>query len=368
MLNKNVFLVIQHLDVGGADKRIIENWLFLREKGFTHVKLVINKILYSKLLKVSEFSGVLKKHQCAIVFLDWRGGTTVKLRRLIVQFMKENDGSVFHFILFQPFLFPGFFSGNSIIYTYPMTSLSQLNWKGMLSVFFSVLVSKKVDVLNPNVASFLKKIFFWKRRSITITPGSSVNTDYYTSVPFKDKKNWVVFLGRFENMKQIIKLMHEIPKVNFYLQEKGIVDCEFKIIGRGTLEYEVKRLASDFKNIPVEVYSTYDPVETLRYSKVFLSLQKYSNYPSKSLLEAISCGNLPVVTDVGETRLIAKEEFSSYIPESFSWEDLSGEVYSILALTEEEYSDKATVGISYVKSKFSLEISSSYFSTLYIGC
>jgi glycosyltransferase involved in cell wall biosynthesis len=54
--------------------------------------------------------------------------------------------------------------------------------------------------------------------------------------------------------------------------------------------------------------------DLLSRSKIFLSIQKWNNYPYQTLLEAMSCECAIIATDVGETRKIVDDECAVLIP------------------------------------------------------
>jgi len=100
---------------------------------------------------------------------------------------------------------------------------------------------------------------------------------------------------------------------------------------------------------------------------VFFSLQMRNNYPSKSLLEGIAAGNIPLVTDVGTTRLIARPEFSYYVPENFSADDIAGELLQILSLDETTLQEKMTAARTFISNNFTIQTSAAYYINLYKG-
>jgi glycosyltransferase involved in cell wall biosynthesis len=84
------------------------------------------------------------------------------------------------------------------------------------------------------------------------------------------------------------------------------------ICGNGPLASKVKRLK--LNNIKL-IYLGYvkDMKDVLLASKVALSLQKYENYPSQFLLEALAANCNIISTDVGDTRLLLNENISTLI-------------------------------------------------------
>ena len=84
------------------------------------------------------------------------------------------------------------------------------------------------------------------------------------------------------------------------------------ICGNGPLAFKVTSLK--LNNIKL-IYLGYvkDMKDVLLASKVALSLQKYENYPSQFLLEALAANCDIVSTDVGDTRLLLNENIATLI-------------------------------------------------------
>ena len=116
-----------------------------------------------------------------------------------------------------------------------------------------------------------------------------------------------------------------------------------------------------YNGLPIEIKFTSNPEEILNKSKVFISTQLFNNYPSRSLVEALAAGNLPVVTDNGQTRWIAKENFSYYVKEDFSETDIADAVYEIMKLDNNAFIEKANIARVFVTTNHTLKKMSNYF-------
>jgi hypothetical protein len=99
------------------------------------------------------------------------------------------------------------------------------------------------------------------------------------------------------------------------------------------------------------LFFTNNPHEILLTSKIVLAIQPRNNYPSKSLLEGMVCGNVPIVTDVGTSYKIANSSFSCYLQPRFSKKELAQNIYKILSLNEVVYG-KSECGNSFGKENF----------------
>jgi len=135
-------------------------------------------------------------------------------------------------------------------------------------------------------------------------------TDLTLCQPAPHKKRWVVFLGRFVEIKNPLLLAQAIPKVI-----TQVSDVHFYFLGEGYLQPQLEQLVQD---LGIANYVTIrfepNPTEVLNQSSIFVSLQAEENYPSQSLLEAMACGNAIVATDVGETWRLVDEANGFRIP------------------------------------------------------
>jgi glycosyltransferase involved in cell wall biosynthesis len=130
---------------------------------------------------------------------------------------------------------------------------------------------------------------------ISISPCSFTNVAQCQ--PAAVKEPWVVFLGRFVDIKNPLLLVEAMPKVI-----RVHPDVHFYFLGAGYLQAKIENSLNSFEvaaNATVQFEP--NPTQILNRSSIFVSLQSEENYPSQSLLEAMACGNAVVATDVGET-------------------------------------------------------------------
>lgn len=363
---KTIYIILPTITIGGAEKRFTQLWLAFQDNGYKNVKLTLSKLLLNQLVEIKEFENI-NKYKQNIEILDWNGGSYMSFVKYINQWIYVKNNCVIHFILSFPIIYK--VKNIDIIYTYPGSNLTDSNIKGMMSNFYGFLFADKIDILNPNIAQRVKNIFFWKTKKIFTTPGSVIDLTFYEPAPIDLKKNWLVFSGRFVEIKQVLKLLYMIPMIHNTLIKNGINNIRFYFLGEGEYENEmrsyIKSNSDLFRKIDIKIEFHSNPQEILKYSKIFFSLQKYSNYPSKSLLEAIACGNLPIVTDIGETRKIANEKFSYYVPEDFQFEHLIEKCLQIFMLSSDEFNKRICFGREFLNDRFSVNNSTEYFKNIY---
>jgi len=137
---------------------------------------------------------------------------------------------------------------------------------------------------------------------------SFVETDEY--VPATNRQDWVVFAGRMVAMKNPLLFIEAIPDI---LRKTQV--GKFFMLGTGPLDHKIQQRLSELGiGDKVELGFRSDIHTILSSSLIFVSLQSDENYPSRALMEAMSCGNAVVATDVGYTHLLVNEYTGIRIP------------------------------------------------------
>jgi glycosyltransferase involved in cell wall biosynthesis len=151
-----------------------------------------------------------------------------------------------------------------------------------------------VDAVSPTVKKNLIGQGVWAEK-IRVAPCTF--TDYERFAPALKKQNWVVFAGRFIELKNPLLFVQAIPQVL-----NAHPEVQFLMFGAGPLQYPIKQTVARL-GVGDVISVRYEPdlAFFLAQSKVFVSIQKDENYSSQSLLEAMACENAVVASDVGET-------------------------------------------------------------------
>ncbi|MEP7163358.1 MAG: glycosyltransferase [Ferruginibacter sp.] len=367
---RSVYYIIPTTGIGGAEKRFIELWCYLQKnKDPFDFHLVISEQLYEALKAIPELHKVLQPWANKIITynIDMKGSilqSQKELYRFVCRQTTPND--ILHFILsFPTFIFP--LKHKRTIYSLTESSLKNVNIKGRLLYLLNVLRAKYIDILDPVVHKKAWQYFFFKKNNILLTPGSFVDTTVFKPVNDQQKENWFVFLGRFFFVKQVVVLLKTLPEVCKRLDDSGIKNYKFIFLGFGQQEHEINSIMAlpEYRELPIEIKMTNDPEEILAKSKIIFSLQLHNNYPSKSLLEGMAAGNIPLVTDVGTTRSIASPEFSYYVPEHFSANDITIQLTMILSLDERSMQFKMKAARDFVTENFNIKTSAVHYINLY---
>lgn len=226
---------------------------------------------------------------------------------------------------------------------------------------FNVNISSKLDCLYPSSVEILKQHF--PKKVITSTPCSLPDLDDYLDRSANVKKeNTIVFASRLVPDKNPMMLVEAADSLCNLLREN-----EYKVLicGLGSLDNEILSYISS-RNIGdvVEYIGKQRTIEVFPKAKCFCSLQKNENYPSQSLLEAISSGCICIVTDVGNTREIVKPTFGYYIASDSS--SLAHAICEIVNLKQYDSEIMCTKAREFAKENFRPDDAISHYERICI--
>lgn len=188
-----------------------------------------------------------------------------------------------------------------------------------------------------------------------------------TPMPFTDttklfpgpKRNLIVFMGRLIPLKHPIEALLAIESISRYLRER-----KYSVIigGTGVLLPDVQNFISthnlgDIVRAPGYINS-YD---VLPYAKIFLSLQDFNNYPSQSLIEAVSCGVWCIATAVGETELIVKKQFGVLV--RLNVDEIANAI--LHSMDNAETGEYIAYEVKFAQEHFNVENAASYYEHIF---
>ncbi len=282
-----------------------------------------------------------------------------RLKRIV----KENQINIIHFVapeqLFIPFLF---FRDRKIGVVFSMVAappwdiVIEGSWTGQLvwRMFF-----KGSDVIDSLYSRFVDEYPMYRSKT-RITSCSF--TDYNHFRPAKEKEKLMVFAGRLHPLKNPMLFAEAAAMISKEIRKNG---WKLIIFGKGELEGRIKSYIGKnrIKDI-ISVQSRWDISPVLSRSKVFVSLQKEENYPSQSLIEAMSSGNAIIATDVGETRRLVDETNGIFLKEHSA----SALSHSMRSLIENEplCEELGNNSRNHIISGQTLEIAAEYFKRLWL--
>jgi glycosyltransferase involved in cell wall biosynthesis len=170
----------------------------------------------------------------------------------------------------------------------------------------------------------------------------------------------IIYAGRFNNKKGSFRLLDVIIKL---LAERPALKCVF--LGEGELRagFEEKVSVLGLKN-NIKCYGHIaDPEVYYRQSRLFV-LPSSNEGLSTAMLEAMSCGCVPVVSNVGNTSEAVKDNYNGCLIDNFEdIESFASAIATILGNVERqtEFSRNA---IETVQNQYSFSVQSKFFERI----
>lgn len=205
-------------------------------------------------------------------------------------FVVANPGYVtFLFSVFKPASVCAGLGGFDLVYGRYLSSIEKKLAR------FSVKRVHFIDVLSENVLRRMEnELVLSLAGRAKIAPCSF--TDLSRVVNSASRDIDVVLMSRFIEYKGH-ELIEEV--------KNDLTDLEVHICGSG----------SRLIDIPfAKIYRATDPFYVYSRSKIALSLQRFGNYPSQALIEAMASGCAIIATDTGETRQLLDDSCAILIP------------------------------------------------------
>lgn len=308
-------IVLVSPNIGGVEIRIAR----LFRAFYDHdpsVYLVTHQLLFHKL---QEAGVLLEKHSDRILLLDSRRQADLNgffgrkltyvrwmLRSLLLAWQYNFKAAYLAcngITVAAPLLvYPGVRS--VIAYTIPHLRASGITWSNRMMLILWLNLCHRVDALNP--VNDLGRIVL-KQSKVVISPGSF--TDPKRFAPDEHKSLWIVWAGHLEPHKQPLLFVDSVAAARKQLGGKS-AGWDFHILGGGNMFPEVQqRIAALQQEKHIQVWGyVHDVAAFFAKSVICVSTQRDTNYPSQVLLEAMSCENAVIATDVGDTRLLLDEE------------------------------------------------------------
>lgn len=320
---KKCLALINNSGIGGAERRFARSFSCLLKED-KEIYLIINLRLYNLLRDAN----LLSSNENIFILKDIITGTLDRIERRFSSkilfrllfftkkidyiifalktraIFKKNKISVAHLILGGVYIgLPLLFSKKCRVIVSIVCPLKRL--VGSRIGYYLYLVALKradmIDVLNNGIKADLLS-FGLPLEKIAVSPGSFTDTVRYSSA--REKRDWIVYAGRFHKDKDPLLFVEAIPSVLLSFPQ-----ARFFLLGEGPLGIDINRTIQGL-GISNSVYVRFLPDigEILKFSRIFVSIQKVENYPSQSLLEAMACENAIIATDVGETRRLVNEK------------------------------------------------------------
>ncbi|MES2205625.1 MAG: glycosyltransferase [Pseudomonadota bacterium] len=363
---RRVYIVLSTAGVGGAEKRFTDNWYSLVDKGMD-IHLVMDRQTYQGLCEQTEYAQKLAPSNYLHVRDLGAGHFRLYCRAVHEFFSTQPKNSIVHFPL-------AYVPGIKLIYGHrlvmswvnsAMPPFKKSQWRNGLGAWLGFMAADYIDILNPNNLNKIRNFPRMASKCGLTAGGTQVDAKQY--YPLKKSLSFV-FLGRLEPEKQSLRFLKVLPAVHQSLKAQGYHDYRFFICGDGKEASVIKALleTTEFNDVPVEYGYSSRPNEILGHASIYFSLQKTSNYPSKALAEAMACGALPILTNVGESSLMVDGlDYFNFVPKDFTAQDLLQPLSSFLALSEIEKNNIVKNISAYAERRFRMGKQAEYFAEIY---
>ena len=213
-------------------------------------------------------------------------------------------------------------------------------------------------------------IFALRRTDLITTKGTVVNTYLYEhglpvqkiiifngSVDLKNfsppaeslRKTDLLFIGTFRNLKGPDKMIRMV-----HILKDRFPEIKASLLGDGYLMEECRRLSAKLnltENIRFHGHID-NPAPFFRDSKVLLMPSRSEGMPT-SMLEAMACGCVPVVSNVGNIRDIVIPYQNAFLVDDYTDIDEFARLAGLLLADETLRSSMALNGISLVNNSYS---------------
>lgn len=213
-----------------------------------------------------------------------------------------------------------------------------------------------IDCLDENIAKVVKSGSTDFDIKVTASPCSFID---YRSTEIKEKEMLLTFSGYFRAYKGVHLLIEALKNCM-----ETCTELKVQFLGKGDLEVVIRNeLTTYVQRGRIEIGYAEHPIEKLKKSLIFVSLQQKENYPSQSLLEAMACGNAIIATDVGLTNLLVNKNTGILI--DYDVEQLSEAILE-LCKNKSKATDLGENGRQLVMESHTVERFWDYLRTIYL--
>jgi len=364
IINSSAFFVLAKGKPGGAERRFFYLYEYYISKGKTP-HLITNSELFNslpseKLLGANVFKKKLNGHRL-IAPLKYIFSSLWYIRKENIKHIHFCvNPSFYSFLMINVLRLLGCTTSVSIVNSIirsgsDLSSINKFVWKKTIKLV------DVIDTLSPSIRTNMNNVFgslVFQHKELLISPCSfsmradSIRNDERNSINAKNRVYDFIFASRLIEGKGLELLLETLKICDIEGYKFTVAIC-----GNGPLADKVKSIA--LNNVKL-IYLDYvkDMQDVLFQSKVALSLQKYENYPSQFLLEALAANCNVISTDVGDTRLLLNEEISTLIDNDIS------SLKNALIKADYDYSLKRKAAVNGLLEQHSVESFANYIEKI----
>ncbi len=289
---------------GGAERRLIRIY-----NGLVKMRNDWKLVLFEKENSATKFCTVENVDQESVVIFNNEKAT--------IHFLKSQKPELLWFFNFDSVICRILLHKNPntkylmTIANYYYSTMDFPSWKRKIAFSFVIRRADIVDCLFPSSVTGLKKKY--NKENIFSTPVPFTRSELFQ--PEKKEKT-IVFASRLIEDKNINVLLDAVNSIRETIEDYGY---QLIICGTGPLEQMVREYIEKHNLQTIVLYiGRVDTKEIFPKSSIFVSIMRGENYPSQSLIEAITSGNYCIVGKGKDTNRIIKPEFGEEIEISAS--------------------------------------------------
>nr|WP_293994992.1 glycosyltransferase [uncultured Fusobacterium sp.] len=344
---KKIALFFPVTGIGGAERRLSRIFIEIeKEKNIEVFWIILSKQSKEEIEK--KYISLLEKNIKIIVFKNYF--------EVVRHFIKIKYNIVFYTDCCYrtiPIIYTCLFTKKK---TCMLNVTSDIKLLNKISYIHNVVLSSQLDCLYPTNYKLLKRKF--PQKQIVLTPGSFTDTAKF--YPEIKKENLIIFSGRLIKEKGILLFLEAIVA----LREKIILNnYKVVILGNGNLKEQVEKIIIENKLEDfTSLHYTLNVEKILRKGKIFCSLMPDGNYPSQSLIEALSCGLFSIVTNTGDSHLMVKKPFGILIEQDKN--ELVKALEKGMSFTKEEFKEIEVESVKFIKENFTIKNSIEHYKKI----
>lgn len=214
-----------------------------------------------------------------------------------------------------------------------------------------------VDVLYPWCYEYISK--YRPKKETRITIGTFTNINVFA--PTKKDKILVYAAARLESIKNPCLLIDACSTVQNTLRSNGY---KVVLLGKGELENELRERIIHYRIQDIVEMPGYKKTsEYFLNAEAVFSLQKNENYPSQVIAEACACGCYLFITDVGNSRMCANEDFCTFV--EGNPEALGCAIEEFILLPKKKKDLVISNARDYASKNYTIENSIDYYMSLF---
>ncbi|MCB0479636.1 MAG: glycosyltransferase family 4 protein [Crocinitomicaceae bacterium] len=166
------------------------------------------------------------------------------------------------------------------------------------------------------------------------------------------KKKTLIFAARMDEQKdplfflEAIRLLHSRNALN---------DIKILMYGEGPLLNEVKNFIAKHQLHMIHLSVSGNLERIFSESRIFVSTQKYENFPSLAITEAMSKGNIIIAKNVGQTELLVKDGENGFLCQENDPGSLADCILKAIELNDDKLDKMARKSVALMREEHTLE-------------